>query len=83
MDMVQPALYEKMVGNVSLGFSDLVIVGIRIEQGMKNGKIIIVVGTSNNNAKKVPIGFQKMKEGETNVFSAIQGRNCLWKKQQQ
>lgn len=44
----QPAFYDKMVGSVSSCFSDLVIIGGRIQQGLKNYKIINVVGSSNN-----------------------------------
>src|SRR3954468_21602066 len=31
--------YDKMVGSISSGFSDLVVIGERIEDGIKNGKI--------------------------------------------
>lgn len=40
MDTVQHAFYEKMVGRVSAIFSDLVFVGIRVDHGMKNDKIL-------------------------------------------
>lgn len=54
METVHHVFYDKMMGNVSVNFSDLVVVGIRIEHGMKNDKMVIIVGTSNNNAKKFP-----------------------------
>lgn len=47
-----------MMSSVSANFSNLVVVGIKIELGMKNGKMITVVGTSNNNTKKFLRGFQ-------------------------
>lgn len=75
MDTVQPAFYEKMIGSVFARFSSLFVMGIRIEQGMKNGKIITIVGTCNNNAKKFSRGFQKKKEGKTNVVSTGKVRN--------
>lgn len=53
MGTVQPMFYERMVSNVSAKFSDLVVVGVKVEFGMKNGKMMDVAGTSNkNNVKK-------------------------------
>ena len=72
MDTLQPIFYEKMVGSISSGFADLVTIGERIEQGLKNGKIVNTAGSSNNNAKKFPGIFQKKKEGETNAISGSQ-----------
>lgn len=47
--------YERMVGSVSASFSNMVAVGIKVEIGLRNGKMISVAGTSNNNnAKKFP-----------------------------
>lgn len=57
MDTVQHVFYDKIVGNVSANFFDLVIMGIIIEHGMNNGNMVIIVETSNNNAKKFPGGF--------------------------
>ena len=39
MATLQGVYYEKMVGSISSGFSDLVTIGERIEVGVKNGKI--------------------------------------------
>ena len=36
---LQPPFYEYMVGNVSSVFADIIIIGERIEIGLKNGKI--------------------------------------------
>lgn len=36
---LQGQYYKRMLGNVSLEFSDLVIIGEQIEDGLKNGKI--------------------------------------------
>ncbi|RDX83091.1 hypothetical protein CR513_36027, partial [Mucuna pruriens] len=41
IDTLQPPLYEKMVGNVSSNFLDLVIIEERIEMGMRKGKIAL------------------------------------------
>ncbi|CAK8541045.1 unnamed protein product [Lathyrus sativus] len=72
MGTLQGQYYEKMIGSVSAGFSDLVIVDERIEEGMKSGKI---PGGSNNqaNAKK-PFNEYKKKEGETNAISLQKGQ---------
>ena len=83
MDTVQPMFYERMVGSVSASFSDLVVVGIKVELGLKNGKMISAAGTSNNNnAKKFLGNFQK-KRKEMNVVSSNRGRSQSWRKQQQ
>jgi len=39
VNMLQPPFYEHMVGNVSSNFADIIIIGDRIEIGLKNGKI--------------------------------------------
>ncbi|XP_050889414.1 uncharacterized protein LOC127094647 [Lathyrus oleraceus] len=74
IDTVQPQFYEKMVGSASLGFSELVAIGARVEYGVRNGKLAAVAGTSNANPKKFSGGFPRKKEGETNVVTAGQGR---------
>ncbi|CAK8567693.1 unnamed protein product [Lathyrus sativus] len=72
MGTLQGQYYEKLIGSVSAGFSDLVIVGERIEEGLKSGKI---PGGSNSqaNAKK-PFNGYKKKEGETNSISLQKGQ---------
>ncbi|XP_050896071.1 uncharacterized protein LOC127102780 [Lathyrus oleraceus] len=63
MDIVQPIFFERMVGSVSVSFSDLVAVGIKVELHLKNGKMISAAGTSNNNnAKKFPGNFHKKRK---------------------
>ncbi|XP_050909572.1 uncharacterized protein LOC127123393 [Lathyrus oleraceus] len=63
-----------MVGSASLGFSELVAIGARVEYGVRNGKLAVVAGTSNANQKKFSGGFPRKKEGETNDVTAGQGR---------
>lgn len=57
--------YKKMIGNLSSGICDLVIIGEQIEEGLKNDKT-----QSNNNSqvsmKKLFNNNNKRKEGETN-----------------
>ncbi|XP_058726114.1 uncharacterized protein LOC131597431 [Vicia villosa] len=65
MSTLQGPYYKRMVGSVSSGFSDLVVIGERIENGIKNGKI---QGTlSSPYSKKPSSSFSKKKEGETNT----------------
>ncbi|XP_050908088.1 THO complex subunit 5B-like [Lathyrus oleraceus] len=58
-----------MVGSMTASFSYLVAVGIKMELGLKNGKMIIAASNSNNNnnTKKFSSSFHKKKEGETNA----------------
>jgi hypothetical protein len=83
MDTVKPVFYERMVSSVSASFSDLVAVGIKVELGLKNGKMTTTSETSGSNAKKFPGGFQRKKEGDTNAVSTSQRRSQSWKKQHQ
>src|SRR3954465_9407637 len=39
MSTLQGPYYDKMIRSISSGFSDLVVIGERIENGIKNGKI--------------------------------------------
>src|SRR4051812_27348744 len=66
MATLQGPYYDKMVGSVSSGFSDLVVIGERIEDGIKSGKI---QGASSNSyhSKRPTSTFAKKKEGETNA----------------
>ncbi|CAK8562863.1 unnamed protein product [Lathyrus sativus] len=72
MGTLQGQYYEKLIGSVSAGFSDLVIVGERIEEGLKSGKI---PGGSNSQASaKRPFNGYKKKEGETNAIFVQKGQ---------
>ena len=71
MDTLHSPFYEKMIGSVSTNFSDMVIVGERVEGGMRNGKIANNF-TGTNSVKKPYTNFTKKKEGETNVVMASQ-----------
>ncbi|XP_058729685.1 uncharacterized protein LOC131601811 [Vicia villosa] len=63
MDTLSPFFWEKMIGSVSSNFTDLVTIGQRLEEGIKKGKVSVVVDSS----KKPFGGFQKKKEGETSA----------------
>ncbi|XP_050896863.1 uncharacterized protein LOC127103660 [Lathyrus oleraceus] len=74
MDNVRPMFYERMVGSVSASFFDLVAVGIKVELGLKNGKMISAAGTSNNNnVKKFPENFQKKRKERQMMYRPIEG----------
>lgn len=58
-----------MVGSSSYNFTDIVVIGERIESGLKSGKI-----TSGNNnqqyvTRKSLSGYGNKKEGETNFVT--------------
>ena len=52
MRTLQGLYYENMVGSISLGFSDLVNIGERIETRIKNGKI--------QGGHQIPLTMQKI-----------------------
>ncbi|RDY12731.1 hypothetical protein CR513_02435, partial [Mucuna pruriens] len=68
IDTLQPSFYEKMVGNVSLNFSDLVIIEERIEAGVRSEKIAHM-GTKTTMAKKIISNTDKRK-GEANAIAS-------------
>ncbi|XP_050919226.1 uncharacterized protein LOC127136743 [Lathyrus oleraceus] len=68
VDTLQGSYSEKMIGSTTSGFSDLVIVGERIENGLKIGKIQDTTAAASG-AKKPHSGFSKKKEGETNAIT--------------
>ncbi|XP_050890981.1 uncharacterized protein LOC127096459 [Lathyrus oleraceus] len=60
--------YERLISSVSTGFSDMVIVGERVEEGLKSGKI--QGGSSSQPILKKPFNGFKRKEGETSAISS-------------
>jgi len=72
MDTLQSPFYDRMIGSVSSNFSDMVIIGERVEGGMRTGKIACS-SSGPNFAKKPPISFAKKKDGETNAVMTNQG----------
>ena len=66
MSTLQGPYYEKMIGSISSGFADIVLIGERIEEGLKSGKI---QGDFNNHvgAKKSFNNDPKKKDGEANA----------------
>lgn len=64
VDTVRPEFFERMVGSDTASFSDLVAVGIKVEIGLKNGKMIIAASNSNNNnnTKKFSSSFYKKRK---------------------
>ena len=65
MGTLQGLYYDKMVGNVSFRFSDLVTIGERIEAGIKSGKIQGASSSTPYSSKKHVPNFSK-KKGEIN-----------------
>ncbi|XP_050875214.1 uncharacterized protein LOC127078834 [Lathyrus oleraceus] len=64
--------YERLISSVSIGFYDMVIVGERVEEGLKNGKI--QRGSSSQPILKKPFNGFKRMEGETSAISSQRGR---------
>uniref|UniRef100_A0A151UD77 Retrotransposon gag domain-containing protein n=1 Tax=Cajanus cajan TaxID=3821 RepID=A0A151UD77_CAJCA len=54
IDTLRAPFYDKMIGNISSNFSDIVIIGERIENGMRSGKIVVdPVGIAGGNFQVV------------------------------
>ncbi|XP_004517106.1 uncharacterized protein, partial [Cicer arietinum] len=69
INTLQPPFYDKMIGSVSSNFSDLVIIGERVEMGLKSGKIASGY-TGLNNTKKLPAGANKKNEEESHFVAS-------------
>ena len=66
MSTLKSPFYEHMLGSVSSNFVDIVIIGERIELGLKTGKIIQGPSTTQ---KTTGFNYGKKKEGEGQVAS--------------
>lgn len=69
IDTLRPPFYDRMIGSVSSNFSDMVIIGERIENGMRNGKI---VESSVGVAGMTKAPFVKKNEEEAHVVASEQ-----------
>ncbi|XP_027368345.1 uncharacterized protein LOC113874309 [Abrus precatorius] len=68
IDTLQSPFYDKMIGSVSSNFSNIVIIGERVEGRIRSGKIFHNSGGPSN-LKKFTNGPRRKKEGETNVIT--------------
>ena len=70
IETLQSPYYEHVLGNVSSNFSDIVIIGERVEYGLKSGRI-----TQNpspvNNARKPGFNNNRKKEREVQAASVV------------
>ena len=57
--------YERMVVSVPSDFTEMVGMGIRLEEAVREGRLTKSEGSGG--AKKPSYGFTKKKEGDTNV----------------
>lgn len=76
MVTLQGPYYDRMVGNTSTGFSELVMAGERIEAGLKM-RIIQSANTgsfSSGVGKKLFNGYPKKKKGESSIVCAMRGK---------
>ncbi|XP_020222728.1 uncharacterized protein LOC109805146 [Cajanus cajan] len=65
IDTLQSPFYDRMIGNVSSNFSDLVVIGERVEVGIRSGKIAQV--STETITRKPVTNMDKKKGGETNA----------------
>lgn len=70
MGTLKGPYYDRMVRSTSVGFSELVMEGERIEVGMKMGKIQSANDSSfaGRSGKKPFSGYPKKKEGESSAM---------------
>ncbi|RDY03342.1 hypothetical protein CR513_13080, partial [Mucuna pruriens] len=68
IDTLQSPFYDRMIENVSLNFSNLVITEEKIEIGVRKGRI--AQGAASTSANKPPVATNKRKERETNMITS-------------
>lgn len=73
MSTLKGQYYRNLISSVTSSFSDLVIVGERVEEGLKSGKILGGSETQTGAKKPFNSGYKK-KEGETNAVSSRDGK---------
>lgn len=78
MGNLQGPYLDRMVGSTSSGFSDLVIVGKRIENMIKMDKIQNAARTFGV-VKKPYVAYGKKREGEANEIVVVRGRNPTYR----
>ncbi|RDX68803.1 hypothetical protein CR513_52167, partial [Mucuna pruriens] len=69
INTLQSPFYDRMIGNISSNFSDLVIIGERVKMGARSGKTVQEIAATNTN--KPFIATNKRKEGETDATSPL------------
>lgn len=67
MGTLQGPYYKNMIGSLSTGFADFVIIGERIENVLKSGKIEKSSSSQHNN-KKYP-NNNNSKKSDANIFT--------------
>lgn len=72
METLPPFYYERLISSAASSFSDAVITGERIENGLRSGRIA-QGSTPPPSQKKHFSGPHKKKEGETNAIISISG----------
>lgn len=78
MGNLQGPYLNRMIGSTSLGFSDIVLAGKRVENMIKMGKIQNSASTSSM-VKKPFVTYGKKREGETNVKTTIRTRTLTYR----
>ncbi|XP_057452389.1 uncharacterized protein LOC130744214 [Lotus japonicus] len=71
IETLQSPFYDRMVESVSSNFSDMVIIGERVEHGMRIGRIP-ANHSATSNMKKPAQNFGKNNEGEANAVTTYQ-----------
>lgn len=74
--------YEKMVASAPTDFTDMVNMGVRLEEVVREGRLVREGSSSSNGAKRYG-GFMKKKEQETNAVSYNRPRRVSYPYQSQ
>lgn len=84
MGTLKGSYYDRMVGSTSVGFSELVMAGERIEVGLKMGKIqsASVGSFTGGSGKKLFSWYPKKKENESSEIYSQRGRGRIPQQQQ-
>src|SRR3954463_14393819 len=75
-----PFYYEKTIASAPVDFTEMVGMGVRLEEAVREGRLVRN-DNSSGGAKKFSSSFQKKRESDANAIS--HGRNSLFRNQSQ
>src|SRR3954465_11021203 len=81
LNTLGPFYYERMIASAPSDFTEMVNTGMRLEEGVRTGRLT-KEGGSSSGTKKFGSGFQKKKEQSVDMVSQAKSRGSVNHQQQ-
>ena len=81
LNTLGPFYYERMVANAPGDFTEMVSMGMRLEEGVRTGRLTKEMGSSSG-TKRVGTGFPRKKEHDIGMVSREKPRKNVSRRQQ-